>query len=232
MRIFGGHDFYDSALSMGIDPTIVLVREKSKSVPVGVAGGSLLGVRMELLSPGVYLDRVSVVFCGKLYRGVIIKLYRGIITVGHDSCGPDLAFWSADKLRAFASKVKGGKVSIRQSWHSAKTKKKMELEDYFTPVVAPEAVKKYMREHKIAILVEREAELRHEQEFQVNPTGLKQIGFAKALDPYTAFQELSMWIGGVLGGTSPEIVTITDDKILAENHGFDKHSFRSSARIA
>jgi hypothetical protein len=61
---------------------------------------------------------------------------------------------------------------------------------------------------------------------------LKRLGFAKALDPYTAFQELSMWIGGVLGGTSPEIVTIKDDKTLIEGHGFDnRFSFRGP-RIA
>jgi hypothetical protein len=61
---------------------------------------------------------------------------------------------------------------------------------------------------------------------QINPFTLKGIGFAKAIDPYTAFQELSMWIGGVLGGNSPETVSITDDKVLAESHGFDKESFR------
>ena len=87
--------------------------------------------------------------------------------------------------------------------------------------------------NKVSILVEYPPKYHHEKsEFQVNPYTLKQLGFAKALDPYSAFQELSMWIGGVLGGTSPEIVTIKDDKTLIEGHGFDnRFSFRGP-RIA
>ena len=86
--------------------------------------------------------------------------------------------------------------------------------------------------NKISILVEEHPNRHEESYFQVNPFTLKQLGFAKAVDPYTAFQELSMWIGGVLGGTSPEIVTIKDDKTLIEGHGFDnRFSFRGP-RIA
>lgn len=223
MRIYGGHDYYDSALSMGIDPTIVLVREKSKSVPVkDVIEGSLLGFEMRLLPEQTPVERVSVVFCGKLYRGALATRQFGILH----------AFWSTDKLREFAGQIKNGSVGIYQPWYSRKKREQVTLEDYFAPVEAPEPVRRYMIAHKIAILVEREPDRSGESYFEVNPIGLKQIGFAKALDPYTAFQELSMWIGGILGGTSPEIVRITDDKVLIENHGFDKHSFRSSSRVA
>ncbi len=38
MRIYGGHDYYDCGLRMGIDPTITLIRGKSKSVPVEKVG--------------------------------------------------------------------------------------------------------------------------------------------------------------------------------------------------
>jgi hypothetical protein len=87
--------------------------------------------------------------------------------------------------------------------------------------------------NKVSILVEESPKYTKDSRyFQVNPYTLKQLGFAKALDPYSAFQELSMWIGGVLGGTSPEIVTIKDDKTLIEGHGFDnRFSFRGP-RIA
>ena len=108
----------------------------------------------------------------------------------------------------------------------------MTLEEYFTPFEAPDALRNYMIANKISILVEEQPNRHEESYFQVNPFTLKQLGFAKALDPYSAFQELSMWIGGVLGGTSPEIVTIKDDKTLIEGHGFDnRFSFRGP-RIA
>lgn len=225
MRIFGGHDYYDSALSLGIDPTIVMVREKNKNVPVKSVGESLIGTEMRLLPSNDKIERVSIVFCGKLYRGAIAQH-------SHSWDKPQ-TFWSASKLRDFAAEVKNGKVGVWRSWYSSRKEKAPTVEDYFTPVDAPEKVRKYMIDHKIAILMQRESHWGNAGDvFEVNPIGLKQLGFAKALDPYTAFQELSMWIGGILGGTSPEMVRITDDKVLIENHGYDKHSFRSSTRAA
>ena len=47
MRIYGGKDYYDVALSMGIDPRIVLLRGKSKSIGVEKAGGTLLNRYLE-----------------------------------------------------------------------------------------------------------------------------------------------------------------------------------------
>jgi len=96
----------------------------------------------------------------------------------------------------------------------------------------PLALREYMIDHRISIMVEEDRPRESDRYYAINPDSLKRIGFAKALDPYTAFQELSMWIGGILGGTSPEIVRIIDDKVLIENHGYDKHSFRSSTRSA
>lgn len=56
---------------------------------------------------------------------------------------------------------------------------------------------------------------------------LNEIQFQKAVDPYTAFMELDMFISGVLGKTGGEMVTISDkDKIY--KHGFDyKYGFRT-----
>src|SRR5277367_2219563 len=103
----------------------------------------------------------------------------------------------------------------------------MTLEEWFAPTEPSGELVEYMIANKVSILAEEDEGNHVEPSFAVNPFTLKQLGFAKALDPYTALQELSMWIGGVLGGTSPEIVTITDNKVLVENHGFDnKISFR------
>jgi hypothetical protein len=54
---------------------------------------------------------------------------------------------------------------------------------------------------------------------------LKDISFQKVLDPFTAYQELDMWIGGVL--TKPETIPEPADKDKVAIHGFDpKWSFR------
>lgn len=221
MRIFGGHDYYDCGLSMGIDPTITLVRGSSKSISVEEAGGSLLGRKLEIkpqLQPlGVGIRSVAVVFCDRVYRGAIGS--RSDILEG---------IWSVHNVHSFMKDMKKASIKVESRWRD----EKMTLEQYFTPFVTSNKLRDYMISNKVSILVEEELKSYGESFFSVNPFTLKKLGFAKALNPYTAFQELSMWIGGVLGGTSPEIVRITDDKTLIENHGFDnKISFRGP-RIA
>jgi hypothetical protein len=67
---------------------------------------------------------------------------------------------------------------------------------------------------------------RHEPVWRVNPANLRSMEFYKALDAFTAHQELSMWIGGVLSGLARPMVAITDDRVKAAKHGFDEWSFR------
>jgi hypothetical protein len=57
-------------------------------------------------------------------------------------------------------------------------------------------------------------------------SSLRDVQFFKKLDPFTAFQEISMYISGVLGVGEPNIVTISDVQ-KARKHGFDKGSFRT-----
>lgn len=54
---------------------------------------------------------------------------------------------------------------------------------------------------------------------------LKDYQFYKVKDAFTAMQELSMYIGGVIPRQEKEVVTISDKDRIAQ-HGFDKLSFR------
>ena len=54
---------------------------------------------------------------------------------------------------------------------------------------------------------------------------LKDVSFYKVWDPYQAYQELDMYISGVLGQQEKETINISDkDRIY--QHGFDSYSFR------
>lgn len=65
---------------------------------------------------------------------------------------------------------------------------------------------------------------RSHSKFIINPI-LKDYEFYKVIDTYTAFQEIQMFISGVLGIGESEIVEI-EDKYKIPQHGFDKWSFR------
>jgi len=54
---------------------------------------------------------------------------------------------------------------------------------------------------------------------------LKDLGFAAILDPYTAYQELSMYMGSVFAPSEPDMVDISD-KDLSESKGFNDWSFK------
>lgn len=60
--------------------------------------------------------------------------------------------------------------------------------------------------------------------FILNPC-LKEYEFYKVFDTYQAFQEIQMFLGGVLGAGEKEIIEV-DDKYKIAQHGFDKWSFR------
>jgi hypothetical protein len=54
---------------------------------------------------------------------------------------------------------------------------------------------------------------------------LSSFKFYKLMDPYTVYQELDMYISGVLGQQARDVVNISDkDRIY--QHGFDEYSFR------
>lgn len=59
---------------------------------------------------------------------------------------------------------------------------------------------------------------------------LNQFSFAKMVDPFTAFQELSMFIGNNLANVEdPDDLVMTDEQ-RAATKGFDKWSFRKKVR--
>lgn len=69
---------------------------------------------------------------------------------------------------------------------------------------------------------------RNSFQFIVNPI-LKEYDFFRVVDSFTAFQELQMFIGGVLGTGQKEIIEV-EDKYKIEQHGFDKWSFRKEPK--
>jgi hypothetical protein len=55
---------------------------------------------------------------------------------------------------------------------------------------------------------------------------LKDFGFQRIVDPFTAFQEISMFFNSTLTNLKTPMMPVGDDKVLAASKGFDKWSFR------
>jgi hypothetical protein len=222
VRLYGGHDYYDCVLGYGADPTVVLVRKNEAIDPELVSTPKYVNIELHDGNVRRYygggsdnMQRLCVVFCDKLYYGVEI-VHEGSV----------FYFWQADKLQAWVDAQKDITVKVSY-YHWSDGKRKYTLQDYFEVRPASEELRNFMITNRYAIILKRQIRGDRFPECIMNPHGLKKYGFAKAIDPYTAYQELSMWVGGVLAGESPKMVKITDDKVLIENHGFDKvFSFR------
>lgn len=63
--------------------------------------------------------------------------------------------------------------------------------------------------------------------FFINPI-LKDYEFYKVFDSFQAFQEIQMFMTGVLGSNEKNIVEV-EDKYKITQHGFDKWSFRKES---
>ena len=61
--------------------------------------------------------------------------------------------------------------------------------------------------------------------FIVNPI-LRDYQFARVIDPYTAFQEIQMYVSGVLGVNKDGTEFPSTEKEKVAQHGMDKWSFR------
>lgn len=58
----------------------------------------------------------------------------------------------------------------------------------------------------------------------INPN-LKDLDFCRIVNSFTAFQEISMYIGGVIPKDGPEMVEISD-KMMLQKKGYNEESFR------
>lgn len=176
-----------------------------------------------------------VYFAGKRYTGV----------VAHNGLDSVESIWSYESLVHFAAQhglqLNEGTDSGRGYYANKFTP--VTLAESFIPREATSKELEWMIQNKIAIALYTD-ELGPHHRFDgfvparnesnipwrcnsADPEHtLRRYGFMKALDAYSALQELSMFVGGIMGGNPPNMVKITDEKTLVAKHGFDKWSFR------
>lgn len=242
MRILGGHDYYDNALAYGRDDSILLVRD-AREIPAKCGGRLIAGFEhpghIRIMHKGGDWHRsgnledngrfrirpLNVWFCGKRYHGIQTSESGFNRFVSQ----PDTYrfFWNYDKFLAFLSEY-----DLQPAEHQGKwlMRGMARLDDYFKPRTAKGEELDWLLDNRIAIAtLEPPGIERPDWCWRINGSGLSTINFQQVFDPYTAFQELQMWVGGVMTGSERKTVTITDDRIKIQKHGFDlKTSFRKT----
>jgi hypothetical protein len=250
MRILYGRDYYDSALAFGHDDNITFIRERdhycdSKFVQSGGIAEPTLDLRLHPTKRNAfrslygfthrafqiyegktlvtfYLMPCKVVVCAKSFQGM--QIYRS------DTDKSEF-YWTKDTLYQWFAEH-----NIRpEIWSYSSFKGHDQFADatvtkFFEPNDVSKDTLAWLVNNKITILTNKPT-LHGEKQWRINGDDLKDFQFYKVRDPYTLFQEISMWVGGILPGSANPMVQITDDNIKVAKHGFDpKWSFRKQGK--
>lgn len=228
-------DFYDGvAGTTGIDKTIVYEREiievenddlpkvfqkyspwknRNPSPFIKLSG---INVKRDLRISGVYEHAAPFIigFCGKLYVGWKLYTKGEKKPYGNDELITTITY-DNDNIKNIVDQL---------SWHG-------KLDDNLNYILTYDALPLF-RELNTPVFVYDsdygrflvEKNYRNNPKFFINPL-LKEYHFFKVFDSFQAFQEIQMFISGVLGNKEKEIVQV-EDKYKIAQHGFDKWSFR------
>lgn len=234
MKIFSKfRDFYDSCLSFGIDENIVFMRNQSVIKQEKITGKWSINefYRIEdnlFSSTQGYFDineAFMLHFCGKEIPFLKIRINKEyhseeqinfcynikqveslVLKYCNEKCIEN--FYAKHKIWK-SKKLKDSKYEKINNWFISNTRNVKTFDKYF------EYETPYYLETSSVIII--------------NPC-LTDISFYKYYSSFEAFQEISMFISGVMGGQVPPMVSI-DDKVRFEKKGFDsKRSFRKMER--
>ena len=225
-------DYYDSCLSYGHDETVTYLRnlthfpEVTSDTPNVIRelfkwysdnrSGRSLPIRNFVFKKTSYVPtELTLLFCGKVYRGIMVS----------ESNTWELPYntttyiWDIDSaVKYFSERGIDMSSKYRQYWYGGSSKYSREdtLREYYR--CDPPNLD-WMIANKITNI------LFNDRGVFVNPC-LKDIQFFKAMDAFTAFQALDVWVSGTLSYPQNMIVEI-EDKYRIEQHGFDmKYGFR------
>ena len=217
-------DYYDSVNNFDSDKDRFFIRKEEEISLYRVFPSDLIeALDFKTLSRKnnkfVEIYSQFLLLCGKLYGGLNIEITNSDLSVIHHN-----NIWSLEEFNNIAAKYPELDFFKyeRYDWKNRKY-------TYPKDILSIQQDIKFLTwaiENKISILYfdNKTNYLNSSELIGVKNYQLSKIEFQKVLDPYTAYQELDMWIGGIISqNKEPEAIS---DTVKIQQHGFDKNSFR------
>lgn len=242
------HDYYDSCLAHGHDDHVVYLRDtmqftdhlRDNEVPAIIRDLRALFVKMtrddvsnDWMSSRYYdrlsthlrgkdyvvdLHAIRILFCGKHYP--LIRCHVTPYGVMHPAS--DEYFYDADGVIDLLTEL-GVSPGKRAKWNNKD--EFTQIREWFAKNTNRQPDYDWMVANKVTCVV------RDSSTLMVNPP-LKDYQFYRMMDPYTAYQELDMWISGTLAYPQNMMIEV-EDKYRIMAHGFDmKYGFRKRPKNA
>lgn len=223
MRIIGGRDYYDGVMAYGQEDTVFLRTPFDKAdviSPDTLSLSSPQNLNWLCSSVRVYTNAACSViptviwFAGKRY---------GLVRFDDlSSKDPPTTFLNADDLFHAVNE------RTTKQWKGIPFRKDARIRQALNYIFNKNVNEKdnlWMIKNGVSIAIGQFYNRDKNFYWKFDTDGLKDINFPKILDAFTAYQELSMWVGGVLPKNENGMATISDKDKVAK-HGFDKWSFR------
>lgn len=229
MRIISKfHDYYDIGMSHGQDQSLVYKRFSTIGVfPISkwnqVAQPFEKETSLTFTSYGIQHKRIVIGFCGSTY---LCYRMEADVKERYNPYKVITYLYDAEAVRRFINIYgdKGAPESFMKKPHPWRSES-MRFENVkrlFDEWNCEKYNDKFI-ENKIPIFVVEQDN--KGLNFEANAK-LKDYEFFKVINTYTAFQEISMFIGGVLGAGEPFMIEI-EDKYKIEAKGFNDQSFKT-----
>lgn len=230
MRIISKfHDYYDTVMKTGMDTEVIYQREvqeieissRDKDNYPALRSTSFQGNK----STRVEISYLYLGYCGKIYPAVQVSVTPWLAHVAEEYC-----FFNAEDAISEISKYVDLKEKHRYKFLRDRSYFDERVqEDYlrfFNQEPSKELLKKFS-DYNVPLFVYQknpEPGRNHEYQLLLNPS-LKDLKFMKVKEPYSAFQDISSFVSGVLNQPVNKMVVLNDQMKIAK-HGFDKWSFR------
>jgi hypothetical protein len=242
-------DYYDVNLRYGIDPNCVYVRNpvqfdvREKEGKIAIDRILSIDLVQNVLSARPWdsprYDEMSIVlFCGKLYVCFGILIPGVSKFTQHYTSESVMTYYQTRGEAAFIPEFM--RPPKDRFSDSKKPFEKWYLDSFFEMWQGGSSSQIVDAMHEVSVPViclrfpmfaPRTSSVYRYCVMLYNPS-LRMLEFYKMIEPTTAFQELSMFISGVLGGQSPSMVKVSDT-VRLEKHGFDaKTSFRKMKEVS
>lgn len=223
------HDYYDTAMGQGIDKTCVYERNPEKvDLTIRPQGGNNWrffneeGLNFYREERGEYYFRKRVIgFCGYMFPLVYVEKKwqpSNRLEVYY--------FYDANSLTKFM--YDKGMLEKPNKWSSWRDYIDTEegIKRFFDNAKYYKHFGSLFVEHKVPVFMVKGSDKRGvDFEVELNPK-LSQEKFQTVKDPFSCFQEIYQYLSGVLGNTEKDITEV-DDKIKAQQKGFDQYSFKT-----
>ena len=233
------HDYYDCMMAYGVDHTLIYVRkpeiiEKTcvKLTDKGFRGsGGWHGRRRQI----TVVEHV-IGFCGKVYPFLHVTSDKDYDAEAfcYNVEEVDAFVESNFKKKEIACYYNTEKVYRKTEW--AENQRRQVFEEYFKEMDGKEDSKKqYFLDHNVPIFISSRYNGRQVSQSNIVHNGcLKEFEFYRIMEPFVAYQELQMFMTGILGLTNnhkakyqgqliePEV----DDITKRDSKGFNNWSFR------